>query len=383
MKDAQNKPVIVSALRTPQGKRNGIFSDIRGEDMCVSIIDEIVRSTEGRPDEIDDLMWGCALQRGEQDNNIARIIGLMSLLGEGVPATTINRWCASSLQAIMSGSDSIRAGQRDCIIAGGVEHMTRVPMDEASSFSKIHPEFMQKYNIFELQMGMTAESVAREYGISREDQDKYALSSHRKAADATDSGKIREEIVPIEVGNVIKDEDEGIRRNTTIEKLEGLSPVFRGDGTVTAGNSSQISDGASAVMITSEQFAEEHGLEKLATIEGHSIAGVDPRLMGIGPIPATEKLFSRCGFKIGDFDLIELNEAFAVQTLHCKNELKIPDEKLNVNGGAIAIGHPLGSSGCRLSVSLIHEMCRRESKMGLATMCVGLGQGASMAFSRE
>ena len=377
------KPVVVAAMRTPQGKRNGMFSSTRGEDLSIEIINEVLQTTEVEPKEVDDLVWGCALQRGEQDNNIARIIGLMSSLGESVPATTVNRWCASSMQAIMTGSDAISAGQRECVIAGGVEHMTRVPMDEASSFTKIHPEFMQKYNIFELQMGMTAEAVAGEFNISRMDQDLYALRSHERANSATKSGKFKEEIVPIEVEGEIKDEDEGIRENTSIEKLEKLQPVFRGDGTVTAGNSSQISDGAAVVMITSDSFAKERGLEILAAIDGHTVAGVDPRLMGVGPIPATQKLLSRVDKQIGDIDLVELNEAFASQCLHCQRELKIPEEKFNVNGGAIAIGHPLGASGARLPVSLIHEMDRRDVKRGLATMCVGLGQGAAMIFDRD
>ena len=360
-----------------------MFSSTRGEDLSIEIINEVLQTTEVEPKEVDDLVWGCALQRGEQDNNIARIIGLMSSLGENVPATTVNRWCASSMQAIMTGSDAISAGQRECVIAGGVEHMTRVPMDEASSFTKIHPEFMQKYNIFELQMGMTAEAVAGEFNISRMDQDLYALRSHEKANSATKSGKFKEEIVPIEVEGEIKDEDEGIRENTSIEKLEKLQPVFRGDGTVTAGNSSQISDGAAVVMITSDSFAKERGLEILAAIDSHTVAGVDPRLMGVGPIPATQKLLSRVDKQIGDIDLVELNEAFASQCLHCQRELKIPEEKFNVNGGAIAIGHPLGASGARLPVSLIHEMNRRDVKRGLATMCVGLGQGAAMIFDRD
>ncbi|HII51604.1 MAG TPA: thiolase family protein, partial [Halobacteriales archaeon] len=303
------KPVVVAAMRTPQGKRNGMFSSTRGEDLSIEIINEVLQTTEVEPKEVDDLVWGCALQRGEQDNNIARIIGLMSSLGESVPATTVNRWCASSMQAIMTGSDAISAGQRECVIAGGVEHMTRVPMDEASSFTKIHPEFMQKYNIFELQMGMTAEAVAGEFNISRMDQDLYALRSHEGANSATKSGKFKEEIVPIEVEGEIKDEDEGIRENTSIEKLEKLQPVFRGDGTVTAGNSSQISDGAAVVMITSDSFAKERGLEILAAIDGHTVVGVDPRLMGVGPIPATQKLLSRVDKQIGDIDLVELNEA--------------------------------------------------------------------------
>ena len=380
---AQIKPVVVAAMRTPQGKKNGMFSEIRGEDLSIEIINQVLQATEIGSGEVDDLIWGCALQRGEQDNNIARIIGLMSSLGESVPATTVNRWCASAMQAIMTGSDSISAGQRDCVIAGGVEHMTRVPMEEDSSYGKMYPGFVQKYNLFELHMGMTAEAVAMEYGISRKDQDEYALRSHKNANLATESDKFGEEIVPIKVEGEVKDSDEGIRRDTSIEKLKGLRPVFKSDGTVTAGNSSQIADGASVVVITSDVFAEEHGLEILATVETHAVVGVDPRLMGIGPVPATKKLLSRMDKQIEDFDLVELNEAFASQCLYCQRELKIPEERFNVNGGAIAIGHPLGASGARLPVSLIHEMNRRNSKLGLATMCVGFGQGAAMAFSRE
>ena len=380
---AQVKPVIVAAKRTPQGRRNGMFSEIRGEDLSIEIINQVLRTTEIGSEEVDDLIWGCALQRGEQDNNIARIIGLMSSLGESVPATTVNRWCASSMQAIMTGSDSISAGQRDCVIAGGVEHMTRVPMEEGSSYDKMHPGFIQKYNLFELHMGMTAEAVATKYNISRQDQDEYAFRSHKNANLATESGKFKDEIVPIKIEGEVKDRDEGIRQDTSIEKLKGLRSVFKSDGTVTAGNSSQISDGAAVVMITSDVFAEEHGLEILAMVETHAIAGVDPRLMGIGPVPATKKLLSRMGKQIEDFDLVELNEAFASQCVYCQHELKIPEERFNVNGGAIAIGHPLGASGARLPVSLIHEMNRKNSKLGLATMCVGLGQGAAMAFSRE
>ena len=352
-----------------------MFSSTRGEDLSIEIINEVLQTTEVEPKEVDDLVWGCALQRGEQDNNIARIIGLMSSLGESVPATTVNRWCASSMQAIMTGSDAISAGQRECVIAGFVEHMTRVPMDEASSFTKIHPEFMQKYNIFELQMGMTAEAVAGEFNISRMDQDLYALRSHEKANSATKSGKFKEEIVPIEVEGEIKDEDEGIRENTSIEKLEKLQPVFRGDGTVTAGNSSQISDGAAVVMITSDSFAKERGLEILAAIDGHTVVGVDPRLMGVGPIPATQKLLSRVDKQIGDIDLVELNEAFASQSLACVKDLKLNHKLVNIDGGAIALGHPLGATGARITGKAAHLLKREGKQYALATQCIGLGQG--------
>ena len=378
----ENKPVIVAAFRTPQARKNGYFSEVRGEDLSVAIIDHTLEKTGIDPENVDDLLWGCAMQRGEQDNNIARMIALMSALGEKTPASTINRWCASSLQAIMSASDSIASGQRDCIIAGGVEHMTRVSMDEASSYKHFHPKFVEKYNLFELHMGMTAESVASKYNISRRDQDEYALRSHQKSIAAHENGYYKEEIVPIHVDGGVIDVDEGMRKDTSMEKLSKLPPVFRSDGTVTAGNSSQIADGAAVTMITSAEFAEKNGLDILASIESHAVAGVDPKLMGIGPIYSTKKMLARTGGKISDFGLVELNEAFASQCIHCQRELEIPEKVFNLKGGAIAIGHPLGATGARLPVTLIHEMKRQNIEKGLVSMCVGFGQGASMSFSR-
>lgn len=379
----ENKPVIVAAFRTPQARKNGYFSEVRGEDLSVAIINHTLEKTGVDPKRVDDLLWGCAMQREEQDNNVARIIALMSALGEKTAASTINRWCASSLQAIMSASDSIAAGQRDCIIAGGVEHMTRVSMEEKTAYENFHPEFVKNYNLFELHMGMTAESVASKYNISRRDQDEYALRSHQKAIAAHENGHYKDEIVPIHVGENVRDVDEGMRKDTSMEKLSKLSPVFRSDGTVTAGNSSQISDGAAVTMVTSAEFAEENGLEILASIENHAVAGVDPKLMGIGPIYSTKKMLARTGGDISDFGLVEMNEAFASQCIHCQRELKISEKVFNLKGGAIAMGHPLGATGARLPVTLIHEMKRQNIERGLVTMCVGLGQGASMSFSRQ
>ncbi|RZV12240.1 3-ketoacyl-CoA thiolase [Natrinema hispanicum] len=371
-------PVVVKAVRTPQGKEDGVFADVRSEDLSVPLIDEILAETGLSSAEIDDLMWGCAQQRGEQGNNVARVIALLSELGEDVPAATINRWCASSMQAIISASDAIAAGNRDAIIAGGVENMSRVPMGE--NMGSVHPRLAELYNIGELQMGMTAEKVAEEYGISREQQDEYAARSQQRAVDATESGRFDDEIVPIETGDDTVTEDEGLRPGTTPEKLAELPTVFKSDGMVTPGNASQISDGAAALLVTSEAFADEHDLEIMAEVGMNNVAGVDPTVMGIGPVPATRGLLERNGRDIDDYDLVELNEAFASQTVYARDELGIDPEIFNVNGGAIAIGHPLGASGARLPVTLLHELEKRGGGLGLATLCVGFGQGAAIEF---
>ncbi|WP_256288723.1 thiolase family protein [Halobellus inordinatus] len=374
-------PVIAAAYRTPFGKAGGVFADVRSEDLSVTLIDHILAETGVESDDVDDLMWGVAQQRGEQDNNLARVIALLSELGENVPATSINRWCASSMQAIVSASDAIAAGNRECIVAGGVENMSRVPMD-GDSYQHLHPDLTEEYNVFQLQMGMTAEKVADEYEVSREAQDEYALRSHQLAADATESGRFDDEIVPVETDDGTVTEDEGIRPDTSLEVLSELSPAFTGDGTVTAGNSSQVTDGAAAVLVTSEAFAEEHGLDILAEVGTNAVAGVDPTVMGIGPVPATRALLERAGTGIDDYGLVELNEAFASQCVYARRELGVESERYNVNGGAIAIGHPLGASGARLPVTLIHEMQKRDVDRGLATLCVGFGQGEAIEFLR-
>ncbi|QWC18098.1 thiolase family protein [Halorubrum sp. 2020YC2] len=377
----ETTPVIAAAYRTPQGREGGVYEDVRSEDLSTTLIDHALDETGLTSDHVDDLMWGVAQQRTEQDNNVARVIALLSELGESVPATSINRWCASSMQAVISASDAIAAGNRDCIIAGGVENMSRVPMD-GDSYEHLHPELSERYNIFQLQMGMTAEKVAEEYDVSREAQDEYAARSHQRAAEATESGRFDDEIVPVETEDGLVEADEGIRPDTTAEKLAGLSPAFTGDGTVTAGNSSQISDGASLTVVTSKAFAEEHGLDVLAEVGTNSVAGVDPTVMGIGPVPATRGLLERAGTDIDDYDLVELNEAFASQCEYARRELGIDEDIYNVNGGAIALGHPLGASGARLPVTLLHEMEKRDAERGLATLCVGFGQGAAIEFLR-
>lgn len=374
-------PVIAVACRTPQGKEDGSFAEVRSEDLSVPLIEHVLSETGLGSDAIDDLLWGCAQQRTEQDNNLARVIALLSPLGEEVPAATINRWCASSMQAVISAADAIAAGNRECILAGGVESMSRVPM-LGEAYTYLHPALTDRYNVGELQMGMTAEKVAERYDVPRREQDEYALRSHRRAAEATDSGRFDDELVPIETDDGLVETDEGIRRDTSLEKLSALDPVFKGSGTVTAGNASQISDGAAATLVTSRSFAEDHGLDVLAAIGTNHVAGVDPTVMGVGPVPATEGLLDRADRRIDDYDLVELNEAFASQTLYCRDELGIDPERFNVNGGAIAIGHPLGASGARLPVTLLHEMNKRDVERGLATLCVGFGQGAAIEFTR-
>jgi len=371
-------PVIVDAVRTPQGKEDGALAGVRSEDLSVPLVNQLLASTGIESEHVDDLLWGCAQQRGEQGNNMARVIALLSDLGESVPASTINRWCASSAEALMRAADAIAAGQRDVLIAGGVESMSRVNMGENTH--NVHPGLAEHYNIGELQMGMTAEKVADEKAVTRQEQDEYALRSHQRAADATESGRFDDEIVPIDTEDGRFEEDEGIRPDTTLEKLSELPTVFKSDGTVTPGNASQVSDGAAGLMVTSREFAADRGLDVLAEIGSHEVAGVDPTVMGIGPVPAVRKLTERTDRETEDYDLVELNEAFASQCLYCQRELGFDDDIYNVNGGAIAIGHPLGASGARLPVTLIHEMNRRDAELGLATECVGFGQGAAIEF---
>ncbi|MFC7176871.1 thiolase family protein [Halosegnis marinus] len=375
---SDSDPVIVQAVRTPFGKEDGAFADVRPEDLSIALVDEMLAETGISGEDVDDLMWGCAQQRSEQGNNMARVIALLSDLGESVPATTVNRWCASSAQTIISASDAIRAGQRDCIIAGGVESMSRVKMD---ANNEIHPRMNEDYNLAALSMGMTAEEVADRYDVSRETQDDFAYRSHVRASEATESGRFDDEIVPIDTPDGTVDSDEGIRHDIDRDKMAELPTVFKADGTVTPGNASQITDGAAGTMVTSRAFAEEHDLEVLAEVGNNAVAGVEPEVMGIGPIPACEQLFERSGTTADDYDLVELNEAFASQCEYCRQELGFDEDIYNVNGGAIALGHPLGASGARLPVTLIHEMHKRGAEKGLATECVGFGQGAAIEFS--
>ncbi|APX97163.1 thiolase family protein [Natronorubrum daqingense] len=374
---SDQQPVIVQACRTPQGKHGGVFADTGSEELSVPLVNTMLERSGLTGDDVDDVRWGCAKQVDEQSNNIARVIALLSELGENVPGTTIDRLCASSAEAIMSASDAIRAGQREVIVAGGVENMSRT---ERRKGIDAYDGIAEQYDAAGLAMGQTAEKVAREYDISRERQDAYGARSQQRAVEATEAGKFDDEIVPIDTGEQVVEEDEGLRPGTTKEKISGLPPAFEEDGTVTAANASQVSDGAAAVLVTSREFAEERGLEIRAEIEDHNVAGVDPTVMGIGPAPAVYGLWERNGRSAEAYDLVELNEAFASQTLYCQDELGFDDDIFNVNGGAIAIGHPLGASGARLPVSLIHELERQGGGLGLATMCVGYGQGAAVEF---
>ena len=371
-------PVVAAARRTPQGKEDGALAEVRSEDLSVAVVDELLAETGLTGPDVDDLLWGVAQQRSEQGNNVARVISVLSDLGESVPAATINRWCASSAEAIMRAADAIAAGQRDVLLAGGVESMSRVEMGE--NYGSVHPRLAELYDLEELMMGMTAEKVAAEFDVSREAQDEYAARSQQRAVEATESGRFDDEIVPVETPEGTVSEDEGIRPDTTVDSLAELPTVFTDDGTVTPGNASQISDGAAGLVVTSRAYAEDHGLDVLAEIGSHEVAGVDPTIMGIGPVPAVRGLGERTGRDPDDYDLVELNEAFASQCLYCQRELGFDDDRFNVNGGAIALGHPLGATGARLPVTLVHEMRKRDADLGLATECVGFGQGAAIEF---
>ena len=380
------KAVIIEALRTPLAKAHpdkGYFRDVRAEDLSADLMAALVEKSGLPASEIEDVQWGCVKQQEEQGFDIARNAALIAGLPIETGGVTVNRLCGSSLQALNQAAMSISSGCEDVQIAGGVEHMHHIPMEADYSVS---PRLLYKHSPAVMNMGLTAENLARRYRVSREEQDQFSLRSHRLSGEATDSGKFRAEIAPTmgrdEDGHKrLLTEDQGIRRDTSIEALAALKPAFIPEGgSVTAGNSSQISVGAAAVLIMSEERAAELGMKPKARIRAMAIAGVDPSVMGIGPVPATLKALQRAGLKIEDIDLVELNEAFAAQALSVVKALKLDPNKVNVNGGAIALGHPLGASGARLATTLIHEMGRRGAKYGLATMCIGAGQGIATIF---
>lgn len=386
--------VIVAASRTAVGKaKKGVTQSARSDDMASVVIQEVLRQTDGKldPQEIDDVIIGCAMPEGAQGLNFARVIALRAGLPVEVPGQTVNRFCSSGLQTIAMAAERIIANGADVIIAGGAETMSLVPM---SGF-KISPNpYMAENDPYVyMSMGHTAERVCDEFGITREDMDQFAYESHMKAAKATDAGKFKEEIVPFALADTVIgedgqphtttitfDEDEHLRRETTVEGLAKLKPVFRQGGRVTAGNSSPLSDGAAAVIVMEASKAAQLGLKPLARFVGFNVAGVRPEIMGVGPINAVPRLFKRTGLSMDDIDLIELNEAFAAQAIPVIRNLEMNPEKVNVNGGAIALGHPLGCTGAKLTVQLLHEMKRRNSKYGMVTMCVGGGQGAAGIF---
>ncbi len=380
--------VIIEALRTPIGKASadkGYYRDVRADDLSADLMTGLLRKINIPASEIEDVQWGCVKQQDEQGFDIARNAALIAGLPIETGGVTVNRLCGSSLQAINQAAMSVAAGCEDVQIAGGVEHMQHIPMEVGLSPS---PRMLVKHSPAVFNMGLTAENLARRYRVSRQEQDAFALRSHQLAAAATDSGKFRQEIVPTMGRNEDGQKcmltiDQGIRRESTLEALAALKPAFIPDGgSVTAGNSSQISVGAAAVLVMSEERAKELGLKPRARIKAMAVAGVDPSVMGIGPVPATNKALQRAGLKLDQIELIELNEAFAAQALAVMKLLKMNPDRVNVNGGAIALGHPLGASGARLVTTLLHELERRNLRYGLATMCIGAGQGIATIFER-
>jgi 3-oxoadipyl-CoA thiolase len=387
------RAVVLSAVRTPIGRYGGALSGVRPDDLAGIAIAAAVERAGVAGAEIDDVYFGCANQAGEDNRNVARMGALLAGLPDSVPGVTLNRLCASGLSAVVSASHALLAGDADVVVAGGVESMSRAPLvvakpdvafprgdrtlwDTTLGWRFPNPRLEE---LFPLEsMGETGENVADRWGISREDQDAFALRSQQRWTAAQEAGRFADELIP--VGDAVVDEHP--RPQTTADALAKLKPAFRADGTVTAGNASGINDGAAALVITSEAKARELGIEPLGAFVGSAVAGVDPRVMGIGPIPAVRKLLERTGVDASRIDLVELNEAFASQSLAVVRDLGLDEEKVNVNGGAIALGHPLGMSGARLVVSLLHELRRRDGRYGLATLCVGVGQGVAALFER-
>jgi 3-oxoadipyl-CoA thiolase len=385
--------VILAGVRTPIGRYGGALSEHRPDDLAALVIAAAVERAGVEAGEIEDVYFGCANQAGEDNRNVARMAALLAGLPEAVAGVTVNRLCASGLSAIVSACHAIRAGDGELFVAGGVESMTRAPLvmakpdrayergdrtvwDTTLGWRFPNPRLEEKFPLES--MGETGENVAERWSVSREDQDAFALESQRRHAAAVEAGRFRDELVSVDG----VDADEHPRADTTLEKLSSLRPVFREGGTVTAGNSSGLNDGAAALVVASQEKARELGLEPLGRFVASAVAGVDPRVMGIGPIPAVQKALARAGIEVADLDLVELNEAFASQSLHVIRELGLDPERVNVNGGAIAVGHPLGMSGARLVVTLLHELGRRGGRYGLATLCVGVGQGQAAVFER-
>jgi len=387
-----NEAVIVAGARTPVGKaKKGSLAGVRPDDLGALAVKETLKRAGGYEGTIDDLIIGCAMPEAEQGMNMARNIGALAGLPHTVPAITINRYCSSGLQSIAYGAERIMLGHADTIIAGGAESMSMVPMmgHVVRPNIRLAEEAPQYY----MSMGHTAEEVAKKFGISREDQDRFAVHSHQKAARAISAGKFVDEIVPVEVSfrsigqdHKLKEttrlfrEDEGVRPDTNMAALSKLRPSFSVNGTVTAGNSSQMSDGAAAVMVMNHDKAKALGLKPMAKLKSFAVGGVPPEIMGIGPVAAVPKALKLAGLELSDIGLIELNEAFASKSLQVIRELGIDEEKVNVNGGAIALGHPLGCTGTKLTLTLLHEMMRRQVQFGIVTMCIGGGMGAAGVF---
>ncbi len=390
---AMSRAVVLTGVRTPIGRYGGALADVRPDDLAALAIREAVARAGIPAEEIEDVYFGAANQAGEDNRNVARMAALLAGLPESVAGATVNRLCASGLTAVVAACHAVVAGDGDLFVAGGVESMTRAPLvvakpergfprgtqtlyDTTLGWRFANPRMEEMFPLES--MGETGENVAERYGVTREAQDAFALASHQRWAAAAEAGRFDDEVVA--VGDVSRDEHP--RPDTTLEKLAALSPAFRTGGTVTAGNASGINDGAAALVIASEVRAKSLGVEPLGAFVASAVAGVDPRVMGIGPVPAVRKLLARAQVDVADIDLVELNEAFASQSLVVIRELGLDPEKVNVNGGAIALGHPLGMSGARLVVSLLHELRRRGGRYGLATLCVGVGQGQAALFER-
>jgi 3-oxoadipyl-CoA thiolase len=387
--------LILDAVRTPIGRYGGVLSSVRPDDLAAHVVRAAVERTGLDPGAVNELYMGCTNQAGEDNRNVARMAGLLAGLPVEVPAVTVNRLCASGLEAAVQGARQLRLGDADLVLAGGVESMSRAPLvtlkpergfprgnselvDTTIGWRFVNPRMEELHSTES--MGETAENVAERYDVSREDQDAFALESHRRAVAAADAGRFDDEIVTVEVAQpkgdpVTVHADEGPRPDSSLERLAALRPVFREGGSVTAGNSSQINDGAACLVLATEERARQLGREPLARIVATGAAGVDPGYMGIGPVPATRRALDRAGLSPDDIDLVELNEAFAAQVLASMRELGFDHDRLNVNGGAIALGHPLGCSGARLLGTLAHELRRRGARYGVATMCIGVGQG--------
>jgi 3-oxoadipyl-CoA thiolase len=387
------RAVVLSAARTPVGRYGGGLSGVRSDDLAALVVREAVERAGVPAEQIEEVWLGCANQAGEDNRNVARMAVLLAGLPDSVAGVTVNRLCASGLSAVVGACHAVIAGEGDLFVAGGVESMSRAPFTTAKPDTAFPRGDRTMYDttlgwrfpnqrmeeLFPLEsMGETGENVAERWGVSREDQDAFALRSQLRWAAAAEAGRFDDEVVP--VGDVVRDEHP--RPDTSLEKLAALKAAFRPGGTVTAGNASGLNDGAAALVVASEEKARELGIEPLGTFVGSAAAGVDPRVMGIGPIPAVRKLLQRTGRSVDEIDLVELNEAFASQSLAVVRELGLDEERVNVNGGAIAIGHPLGMSGARLVVSLLHELRRRGGRLGLATLCVGVGQGQAALFER-
>ena len=387
--------LILDAVRTPIGRYGGVLSAVRPDDLAAHVVKAAVERNGLDPASVDELYMGCTNQAGEDNRNVARMAGLLAGLPVEVPAVTVNRLCASGLEAAVQGSRQLRLGDASLVLAGGVESMSRAPLvtlkpergfprgnselvDTTIGWRFVNPRMKERYSTES--MGETAENVADRYGVSREEQDAFALESHRRAVAAAEAGRFDDEIAPVDVPRpkgdpVTVHADEGPRPDTSLERLATLGTIFSVGGTVTAGNSSQLSDAAACLVLATEERARELGREPLARIVASGAAGVDPGYMGIGPVPATRKALERAGLKPDDIDLVELNEAFAAQVLASMRDLGFEQDRLNVNGGAIALGHPLGCSGARLLGTLAWELRRRGARYGVATMCIGVGQG--------